>query len=70
MRIAVLSDIHGNLHALDAVLEEVEREDVHAVWCLGDVVDASPMGEDGRAALWLYAWGSIERRRSASLVSA
>jgi predicted phosphodiesterase len=38
MRIAVLSDIHGNVHALDAVLADVEREDVHAVWCLGDVV--------------------------------
>ncbi len=38
MRIAVLSDIHGNLHALDAVLSDVEREDVHEVWCLGDVV--------------------------------
>jgi diadenosine tetraphosphatase ApaH/serine/threonine PP2A family protein phosphatase len=38
MRIAVLSDIHGNVHALDAVLEEVERADVHQVWCLGDVV--------------------------------
>ena len=43
-----------------ASLEEIER----------DVVDASPMGEDGQAALWLYAWGSIERRRSGSLVSA
>jgi diadenosine tetraphosphatase ApaH/serine/threonine PP2A family protein phosphatase len=38
MRIAVLSDIHGNLHALDAVLADVEREDVHGIWCLGDVV--------------------------------
>jgi predicted phosphodiesterase len=38
MRIAVLSDIHGNLHALDAVLADVEREDVHEIWCLGDVV--------------------------------
>ena len=38
MRIAVLSDIHGNLHALDAVLSDVEREDVHEIWCLGDVV--------------------------------
>jgi predicted phosphodiesterase len=38
MRIAVLSDIHGNLHALDAVLADVEREDVHEVWCLGDIV--------------------------------
>jgi predicted phosphodiesterase len=38
MRIAVLSDIHGNLHALEAVLADVEREDVHEIWCLGDVV--------------------------------
>jgi diadenosine tetraphosphatase ApaH/serine/threonine PP2A family protein phosphatase len=38
MRIAVLSDIHGNLQALEAVLDEVEREDVHEIWCLGDVV--------------------------------
>jgi predicted phosphodiesterase len=38
MRIAVLSDIHGNLHALEAVLAEVERADVHQLWCLGDVV--------------------------------
>jgi diadenosine tetraphosphatase ApaH/serine/threonine PP2A family protein phosphatase len=38
MRIAVLSDIHGNLQALQAVLQEVQREDVHRVWCLGDVV--------------------------------
>lgn len=38
MRIAVLSDIHGNLPALDAVLREIEREDVHEVWCLGDIV--------------------------------
>jgi predicted phosphodiesterase len=38
MRIAVLSDIHGNLPALEAVLAEIEREDVHGIWCLGDVV--------------------------------
>jgi predicted phosphodiesterase len=37
MRVAVLSDLHANLAALDAVLEHVgDRAD--AVWCLGDVV--------------------------------
>jgi predicted phosphodiesterase len=38
MRIAILSDIHGNRHALQGVLDDV---DVHApdeIWCLGDVV--------------------------------
>ena len=38
MRIAVLSDIHGNRHAFEAVLADVEAEGVDEVWCLGDVV--------------------------------
>jgi predicted phosphodiesterase len=42
MRVAVISDIHGNLHALDAVLADVARERVDEVWCLGDVVGYGP----------------------------
>ena len=38
MRVAVLSDLHANLHALEAVAKEVEREDVDEIWCLGDIV--------------------------------
>lgn len=38
MRIAVISDIHGNRHALEAVLRELERETTDEVWCLGDLV--------------------------------
>lgn len=38
MRVAVLSDIHGNRHALEAVLDDVARADVTDLWCLGDVV--------------------------------
>jgi len=34
----VLSDVHGNLPALEAVLAEVEAAEVDAVWCLGDLV--------------------------------
>ncbi len=40
MRIAVLSDIHSNLAALDAVL--ADAGDVDAVWHLGDVVGYGP----------------------------
>ena len=42
MRIAVLSDIHGNLHALEAVLESIGRDEPDAVWCLGDLVGYGP----------------------------
>lgn len=38
MRLAVLSDIHSNLAALEAVLAEVDRESPDAILCLGDVV--------------------------------
>ncbi len=38
MRVAVLSDIHGNRHALEAVLDDVAGSGASDVWCLGDVV--------------------------------
>ena len=42
MRVAVVSDIHGNLHALHAVLAAVTGERVDALWCLGDLVGYGP----------------------------
>jgi len=42
MRVAVISDVHANRHALDAVLGAVEAEAPDAVWCLGDVVGYGP----------------------------
>ncbi len=38
MRVAVLSDIHGNRHALEAVLDDVATSGATDLWCLGDVV--------------------------------
>ena len=38
-----------------ASLQEIERE----------IVEQASLGEDGRAALWLFAWGSAERRGAA-----
>jgi diadenosine tetraphosphatase ApaH/serine/threonine PP2A family protein phosphatase len=38
MRVAVVSDIHGNLHALEAVLAALEPEAPDELWCLGDLV--------------------------------
>lgn len=38
MRVAILSDIHGNRHALEAVLGDVRAAGVDETWCLGDVV--------------------------------
>jgi diadenosine tetraphosphatase ApaH/serine/threonine PP2A family protein phosphatase len=38
MRVAVISDVHGNARALEAVLVELERDRPDALWCLGDTV--------------------------------
>ena len=38
MRVAVISDIHSNLPALEAVLADIGAGDPDQVWCLGDVV--------------------------------
>ena len=44
MTLAIFSDIHGNLQALDAVLADIRRRQVDRVYCLGDLVGygASP----------------------------
>lgn len=38
MRYAIISDIHGNLQAAEAVLGLIERLDVGQIVCLGDIV--------------------------------
>ena len=38
MRVAVISDVHSNLQALEAVLEHAGREGFDELWCLGDIV--------------------------------
>jgi predicted phosphodiesterase len=42
MRVAVISDIHANYHALEQVLADVDDVGVDAVWCLGDTVGYGP----------------------------
>ncbi|UCE91280.1 MAG: metallophosphoesterase family protein [Methanobacteriota archaeon] len=41
MRIAIVSDVHSNIHALEVVLERIEGYAPDAVLCLGDVVGYS-----------------------------
>jgi diadenosine tetraphosphatase ApaH/serine/threonine PP2A family protein phosphatase len=38
MRIAVISDIHGNLEALEATLADIDTRHIERVVCLGDIV--------------------------------
>ena len=38
MQVAIVSDIHGNRHAFEAVLADVQAGPAEAIWCLGDLV--------------------------------
>jgi predicted phosphodiesterase len=38
MRVAIVSDIHGNRHAFDAVLDAIAETECEELWCLGDLV--------------------------------
>jgi len=42
MRVAVISDIHANLHALEAVLAAIDADATEELWCLGDLVGYGP----------------------------
>jgi len=39
---AILSDIHSNLEALTAVLQDISRKGITEIYCLGDVVGYGP----------------------------
>jgi protein phosphatase len=41
-RIAIISDIHGNMPALEAVLHDIEQRGIKRVVCLGDLVGKGP----------------------------
>lgn len=58
-RLALVSDIHGNLLALQAVLDDLEGEDVDGVVCLGDVAATGPRPHEVVAALRTLAWPAV-----------
>ncbi|MDF2547826.1 MAG: metallophosphoesterase family protein [Anaerosolibacter sp.] len=42
MKFAVISDIHGNMDALEMVLKDIEQNGIHKVYCTGDLVGYGP----------------------------
>ena len=51
MRLALISDIHCNLVALDIVLANIEKQHVDQLLCLGDVVGLGPQPREVLARL-------------------
>jgi protein phosphatase len=44
-RIALISDIHGNIPALEAVLQNIRKRQIKRIFCLGDLVGKGPYPE-------------------------
>jgi hypothetical protein len=42
VRAAIISDIHANIAALEAVLDDMANQNVERTYCLGDLVGYSP----------------------------
>ena len=42
MKIAIISDIHGNIDALESVLSDIKSENCTKIFCLGDIAMAGP----------------------------
>ena len=60
MRIAVISDIHGNLMALDAVMSDVETQGVDEVWCGGDIAFGGPWPTECIARVREAGWTTVK----------
>lgn len=43
-KIAIISDIHGNKTALEAVLEDIRLRKIERIFCLGDLIGKGPQG--------------------------
>lgn len=46
IQLAIISDIHGNLLALEAVLKDISDRSIDQIYCLGDLVDFAPWGNE------------------------
>ncbi len=42
MKRAIISDVHGNLEALESVLEDIRTQNVDETFCLGDIIGYGP----------------------------
>ena len=66
MRIAFVSDIHGNLAALQSVVDDIGRRQIHTVVNLGDTLSGPLLPQETanllRSLDWLHVSGNHERQ--------
>ena len=57
MRIAVITDVHGNFEALTAILNDIKNQNIDKIICLGDVIN---LGVDSKKCLDLIMDNNVD----------
>ncbi len=60
MKVAIISDIHGNLDAFRQVLNDIEASGINAVVCLGDNVGSVGQPRDDNNNAKYVIWNTLE----------
>jgi putative phosphoesterase len=60
VRVAVISDIHGNLLALDAVMSDIDAQGVDEIWCGGDIAWGGPWPNECIARVREAGWTAVK----------
>lgn len=68
-KIAIISDIHGNLPALEATLAEVAAEGIERIMCLGDVATLGPQPREVIARLRALGYPTVMGNTDAILLA-
>ena len=55
-KVALISDLHSNIEALESVLKDVESQGVGAVYCLGDLIGYGPNPREMLRHAFNWAW--------------
>ena len=42
MEVALISDLHANIEALEATLKDIDAQGIKNIYCLGDLIDYGP----------------------------
>ena len=60
MRVAIVSDIHGNLPALEAVMKDLEQHQPDQIWCGGDIAWGGPWASECIDLVREAGWTTIK----------
>lgn len=45
-RYAIITDIHGNIEGLNAILDDISKKNIDDIYCLGDVINFGPNSKE------------------------